>query len=361
MLMTCVCAASMVGFSTPEWTRAVERHQQSLQQLASYQFEYTVKGKFGNQQFDQKGTYTYSNGRYHFNTRDSASRESKNVFVSDGRCLSFETFKNGHKQVVIARSTGNISTQNNIPYNLCFSFQNLIHPSNEKSDLMTYAKDMESHFLGFEPEIVGGLNCLRATFRRPVKIPGQVDRIWLAPDKNWLVAKCGSFGETETQKYYGVYYREVLEWAEPRKGIFFPQKVVFRANAPIFDVNDPSPPRDVYLIDFTTTISQIRINPPIQDSFFSPLLAVNTFVFDEIEQCHYTVGPNGQKLNYESQISKTPLSGTEPKATPTVVSRPPTVDEPTPWSRWLLPASIVLLIGAAIFKWRHSRANRDGS
>ena len=360
MLNSLLILACIFEGSSPEWKRTIERHQQSLQQLSSYQFEYIVKGRFGSQKYDQKGMYIYSNGRIHFKTRDASTGEVSNVFVADGRCITLEEFKNGPTSVVIARSTGNISFQNQLSFNLCFSFANHIHEWKDKPDLSVYAADMEQHFVSYEPDRVGGLECMRLTFRRQSKIPGRVDRIWLTPQKNWLVVKSGSYDETDSQKFMGISYCEVLEWAEPRKGIFFPKKVVHRTTGPVF-VNGPSPARDVFTTDFTTTLSQIRIDPPLKIDYFNPTFAIGSTVLDEIEQCTYTVGPNNQKLKYESRLMQTPFSDSEKKNVSTNTVRPPTVDEPTPWSRWLLPTSIVLLIGAAIFKWRHSRANRDDS
>jgi len=169
-------------------------------------------------------------------------------------------------------------------------------------------------------------------------------QLWFDPKVNYLVAKSVTGGEKSLVE------RTVQEFKEVKPGIFFPVLIrsVVRGDGKVVSTS-------------TTTISRIDINAQMPSDIFDIRFPPGILVRDSFKKALFktdakrelTLAPTDSK-GMPVHVGNTPVL-TSPEAKP----RYATAEESRPWSWWLLPASVVLLVvGGSLWlvqKWRNAR------
>jgi hypothetical protein len=93
--------------------------------------------------------------------------------------------------------------------------------------------------------------------------------------------------------------------------------------------------------------SAISINQPLPADIFRLRYPNGIFLTDSIRGTSYRVDPEGNPLSGEVPLGRNPPPSTVESAKPEHNSE--TTEEPRPWSRWIIPISICLiLVGLAL-------------
>lgn len=167
-----------------------------------------------------------------------------------------------------------------------------------------------------------------------------VDReFWVDPARGYLVVRTtGSSavkaGATERK---GETIAEVVQFVPPAPGLYFPKEVVFT-----FTTDGAVDYRERFLF------ADIKVNQPIPPQRFDLTFPVGTQVHDLIESKQYVVGPEGGQSRVRPLSTlPPPPSADQPANRPGETQE--TQEEPTPWTWWILPVSVVLVcVGSGI-------------
>jgi hypothetical protein len=174
------------------------------------------------------------------------------------------------------------------------------------------------------------------TVRLDLTMDGDGNRfeVWLDVGANYLFRRTRTILQGDPSLEY-----RILEYAEPKPGIFAParaERVVVRATRMVM------------------TASDIRVSEPIPASLFDTRLPAGTRVTDHQEGKVYEVGAAGTPEKVVGRVIFTPPinSSTSLAATPL------DADEPGRWSwpRVLLGVSVLLVVGGLVVRQRRRAA-----
>jgi hypothetical protein len=155
--------------------------------------------------------------------------------------------------------------------------------------------------------------------------------LWFDPAVNFLIRKV-VYTEPHNKGNAGDVRTEIIvsEFVEVTPSVFFPGRVEMNR----FVNDDLKGKRE-------TTFSDIRMNEPVAPGLFDFRFPANTPVTDTVLGKHYLTDANGNP-------------GTEERPIPAIFAPPVqpgvgtvSTEDPTSWSKWMLPASLGVLGGAA--------------
>jgi hypothetical protein len=169
-------------------------------------------------------------------------------------------------------------------------------------------------------------------------------QLWFDPRVNYLVAKSVRGREPILAE------DTVQEFKEVKPGIFFPVLIrsVARDAGKVFSTS-------------TTTISRIDINGQMPSDIFDLRFPPGILVSDSFKNALFKTDAKGEPTLAPTNSKGMPVSvgNAPPLASPETTPRHATVEESRPWSWWLLPASVALLVvGGSLWlfqKWRKGR------
>ncbi len=165
-------------------------------------------------------------------------------------------------------------------------------------------------------------------------------QFWFDPQVNFLVRK-----RTVTAKNQPTEIRSegtVTRFKEALPGIFFPEVVEVRQYV-----------GGRLASEQTFNFKDIRVNQSIPADIFSLRLPAGTDVTDTVLGKRYTVDANGNPVGPMQDLIR--MASAPP---PGVAPRTETREEPRPLTRWILPASVLLLVVAGLIwsvrKWKQA-------
>jgi len=153
---------------------------------------------------------------------------------------------------------------------------------------------------------------------------------WFAPNYNFLVAKTILYPDPKQADLY--YVREVTDFAEPVKGIYFPRRVKMKKV-------QQGQERD----EETATIDQIEVNRPVDPAEFALTFPAGTRVVDKPKGLVTQLGNDGRPTGDPEPLAP-PRNVVEPKELPTSM-RSGWLDR---FGFWLLVVGGVLVGGLVV-------------
>jgi hypothetical protein len=134
---------------------------------------------------------------------------------------------------------------------------------------------------------------------------------------------------------------QVLHFAEPSPGIFFPERVEIR------EVRN-----GVLVYGALTTVSRLKVNAGLPPETFVLPFPAGTQVFDRIQGKTYKLGADGQPEG--AQVDIPPVRPPGPPAGGKASTF--TQEEPKSPARWILPVSAcVVAVGGSVWLIRKAR------
>jgi hypothetical protein len=157
--------------------------------------------------------------------------------------------------------------------------------------------------------------------------------LWFDPSVNHLVRKYRSSSSVDNS----VRVETVASFTEGKPGVFFPTLVKGKWSR-----------GGKHVWDRTVTFANVTINEPFPDELRQFRFPPEVMVFDHDKMELHKTDENGEPtlppINSEGrllQVAKVP-----PMTNPETKRLESSQEEPRSWTRWLLPASLVLLVGA---------------
>jgi hypothetical protein len=163
-------------------------------------------------------------------------------------------------------------------------------------------------------------------------LSGSLYRYHFSTQFNYLIEKFEG-NHTELDGSPGKYVGEIKKFRQVQPGVYFPEEVMYSW----------SKNGEVYSTEHFF-FTDITVNGKLPVDIFEIKHPPTTYVQDLINHIEYTVGPNGEKHNSR------PYNPTPPPPSGDASAKPgtETKEEPTPWTWWLLPASLAVLFVALV-------------
>lgn len=152
------------------------------------------------------------------------------------------------------------------------------------------------------------------------------------PSVNFLVRK-----KVYRMRGAGGYSREeeIIQFKEWAPGLFFPERIEGRSQA-----------NGIQDTESLSQLSDIKVNDPLPDDIFRFRYPNGVFVADGIRGTEYRADAEGNRLSAETPLGRgqpPPQTESDPSAL-----RTETLEGPRSLTRWILPASVALLLLAGI-------------